>query len=187
LSRNAVAAKRRKQKLNPDDLAPGISSGITVGASVKEALAEHPIKPIRPLEERLGHMRDVPNVRGTRIPTPRFVAIPNDAIVNMGDGRKFKDVDRTMTLEQKRAIQSGHMCLRCGEPQPNPFPKQCDLCGYPMADRQIMDCALEFEGERHLGPRKPMSEYLDEQELRVEKRRFDAEIAAGKSRMRGLR
>ena len=46
------------------------------------------------------------------------------------------------------------------------------MCGYPVKDRQIMDIAMEFEGERQLGPSKPIGEYLQEQEARKEKRKF---------------
>jgi hypothetical protein len=181
VSRNAVAAKRRKQRVRAEDLAPGIAEGITIGASEQEALAAHPIKKISPLEHRLGHMReDAPS----RV---RFVAEPNEAIVDFGDGRKMHDVDVVVTEATKRQMLAGYKCLRCHEPQETSFPKYCDLCGYPMGDRQIMDAALEFDGERHLGPRKPMREILDEQDARIEKEKFDCAIAEGRSPMKGLR
>jgi hypothetical protein len=59
------------------------------------------------------------------------------------------------------------------------FPRYCPVCGYSVADRQVMDMAMEFEGERHLGPSKPIAEYMEEQELRVEKRKFIRQVLDG--------
>ena len=56
-----------------------------------------------------------------------------------------------------------------------------------MKERQIMDVAMEFEGDKHLGPARPMSEYLEEQSLRHEKAKFEARIAEGRSRGRRAR
>jgi hypothetical protein len=74
-----------------------------------------------------------------------------------------------MEKETFQAIQAGHMCLRCLEPQPEAFPDQCDICTYPMRERQVMDIAMEFRGEAHVGPGAPIAEYLAEQEERLER------------------
>lgn len=94
----------------------------------------------------------------------------------------MQDVDIMAHQETRDAIKSGYMCLRCLEPQPFAFPEMCDLCGYPMKDRQILDVAMEFQGEKHVGPSKPINEYLMEQDLRVEKRKFEEKIREGRSR-----
>ena len=49
---------------------------------------------------------------------------------------------------------------------------------------QTADIALEFEGEVHVGPSKPISEYEAEVEERREQRKFAAKIAEGGSRGR---
>jgi hypothetical protein len=177
LARNAVAKRKARNKINPDtDLAPGIAAGITEG---DETL---PAKPIRPLQERVGHMRGEETQRPSRV---RFVAEPNSAVVHFPDGRSFQDVDVIVNEEYRRQMQAGYRCLRCHEPQDEAFPKRCDVCFYPMRERQIMDCALEFDTDgRHVGPAKPISEYLDEVEMRAEKRRFEQKIAEGRSRGR---
>jgi len=99
--------------------------------------------------------------------------------------RRFHDVDQGMHPEARRAIQAGHMCLRCKEPHPEEaFPLNCDVCGYEMRERQILDCAVEFEGEIHVGPSKPMEEFMEELEKRQEKQAFDKKISEGHSRGR---
>jgi hypothetical protein len=190
MSRGAV---KKRKKLNTDNLAPGIAAGITIGASVEEAAREHPIKPIRPLHERLAHMHD----QGTgRVPTPRFHAENKDTgFVRESLDRRFVDTEITFPPEVLRGIQAGAICLRCLEPQATPFGDDhipgCEGVGLRgknyMRDWQLIDLAHEMEGTKHLGPSKPMREYLDEQEERVEKARFDQKIAQGASRMTGLR
>jgi len=51
----------------------------------------------------------------------------------------------------------------------------------------VLDIAMEMEGEVHIGPSKPIKEYLQEQELRHEKAKFEAKIMEGKSRGTGAR
>ena len=55
-------------------------------------------------------------------------------------------------------------------------------CTYPIRERQTTDIGIEFEGEQHLGPAKPITAYIEEQEERVARQRFAQKITAGRSR-----
>jgi hypothetical protein len=113
------------------------------------------------------------------VPRPAFVAEDDLGSVWTDEtGRLQRNVNMTFNREVIRAIQSGVICLRCLEPQDEAFPPVCQSpaelgCQYPIRERQIMDFAMEFEGDKHIGPSKPVSEYLLEQDLRVEQRKFE--------------
>lgn len=169
-----------KDDVKPEHLAPRLQEGFTQGVPAEEALSYFE-SPTQDGVAQLRALRDVSPAGGTRVPTPRFVAsVSDDSImVEPATGRVMQDVELGMNPETRRAIQAGSICLRCLEPQPSPFPTLCDLCGYPMAERQAMDVAVEFEGEIHLGPTRPISEFLEEQSERLEKRKFMKRILDG--------
>lgn len=187
------ALKRRKQLVREDDLSPGIAAGLTQGASAKEALELHPVQSTSGIEV-VKHMGQAGNVEGTRVPLPRFVAAEDADSVWYDEptGRIQKNVVMTFRRETVQAIQAGMICLRCLEPQTTAFPpdelaRHLPGCTYPIRDRQIIDFAHEFEGDKHLGPTKPISEYLEDMELEREKRAFRRRLEEGASRMTGLR
>lgn len=179
-------------RINPDNLSPGLRDGFTQGMTAEQALAETPNPESRDIlkgmakAERLG-----------RVPLSRFIGEDYDSGMGVAfsDGRVFRDMQLTFQPETIKAIQAGMICLKCLEPQPYAFADQhlpgCEgvaLAGPTyMGNRQIMDFAMEFTGDKHLGPSKPISEYIEELELKAEKRRFDMKIAAGASPMKGLR
>jgi len=126
--------------------------------------------------DAIKHMADV-DTNGVR-----FVAEPdNSEIWSLGDDRRFGGVDVTLRPEDFRKMQSGYMCLRCYEPQEESFPLQCPLCGYAMQERQIRDVAVEFTGTKHLGPSKPISDYVDELDEAAARKRFAKKIYEGGS------
>lgn len=175
------------RKFDPDNLHPLLREGYTEGQSAEEVAQEIASQPSG--VEQLRHMRKHGNVAGTRVPVPRFVA-EDDTDAVWSDGvtdRLQRNVNVTFQPETVRAIQAGHICLRCFEPHEQSFPIACSLCGYSMKDRQIMDFALEFEGGKHLGPAKPLSEYLEEKAAEREKAKFETKLREGGSPMRGLR
>ena len=84
------------------------------------------------------------------------------------------DYNATLTKDDTERVRLGYVCLRCWEPHEVPFPDECSLCGYAMRDYQARDFALEWEGERHVGPSRPMQDYLDENyEVRKNPLHFD--------------
>lgn len=94
-----------------------------------------------------------------------------------GSDRLQRNVQLMLTPEMADQIRSGYRCLRCLEPQSTAFPEVCEGyealgCSYPIRDRQVLDFSMESEGERLIGPQKPITQYLEDQEERAEKRRF---------------
>lgn len=185
--------KRRKkhQHVNPDDLQPKIAAGLTQGASAREALEEFPVDPrpsgievVRNFSEAVARSERDPRDRSThaiiRLDTTTAVVEPNT-------GRKMIDVNIILPPAHKRQILTGYRCISCLEPFDTAYPARCDVCGYEVRDRQAQRAEQEFEGEVFVGPSKPIRKILVERELKQEKRRFDREIAEGKSPMRGLR
>jgi hypothetical protein len=175
----------KKQKINLADLAPGIAEGFTDGASAEEAFAEADHK--RPLEKHgaadvIKHMAGVDEkLTKNRGGFAGFVAESDTGSI-WSDGatdRIQQDLHKTYTAGGLRLLREGRQCLRCDEPFEEAFPVTCPICSYAVKDRQIIDIAYEFEGEKHLGPSKPITEYMEEQEARAEKRRYIKRILGG--------
>lgn len=117
-----------------------------------------------------------------------FVAEPDASEVwSFGDDRLFGGLDITYKPEDVLRMKAGYLCLRCHEPQLESFPLACDLCGYSMRELQIRDLAVEMTGNKHLGPSKPISDYLDELDELALKKKFAKKMSGGASRMTGLR
>lgn len=188
--RDRTAAKVRRHKLDLDNLAPKVALGITEGASAKEALAELDARGVKPegidgAELVASHLGGEQELVG-RIPRPRFVA--SDDTHSVWDdgvtGRVQKNAILKMDKATFDAMKHGHICLRCLEPQPEAFPDQCDLCGYPMRERQGLDIKMEFRGETHVGPGLPIAQWEAEQEERVERAEAARRKKEGGSPMR---
>lgn len=181
-------ALKRERHVNPDDLAPGIAKGLTQGASAQEALDEFPTQGVSGVE-MIRHMSGERQLEGMRgVPRPHFVAKnTSTGFVRASLDREFGDVTVTFTKDVMDALRSGMICLRCFEPQSSAFADEhIEGCegfeihgAHYMRDRQILDIAMEFEGDQHLGPSKPMGELLDEQEERSEKRKFMKRVLDG--------
>lgn len=180
--------RKHEKDLRHDQFAPNVAAGLTFGTldgiSKREALEAHPVKRVD-ASQAVAHMTDADQRmfrRDGRAMFAPFVARNStDAVWTDGvTGRPQMDYSATFTKEGLDLLKEGRQCLRCGEPHPEkPFPVSCDFCGYAMKDRQVMDIAMEFEGERHLGPSRPIAEYLEEIELRKEKRRFIKRVREG--------
>ena len=182
---NKRQRKRKQQRINAADLAPLVAEGYTEDASAEEAFQEAEHK--RPLGDvgskgKLAHLRDVDaRLEQNRGGFAGFVA-SNDAGAVWTDGvtdRVQYDLHKNYTPGGMRLLREGRQCLRCDEPLDPAFPVKCPLCGYSVKDRQVMDIAMEFEGEKHLGPSRPITEYMEEQDARVEKRKFIRRVLEG--------
>jgi hypothetical protein len=177
-----MARAGAKRKIDPDSLAPIIRAGYTEGLSAEEALELHSPRTGSGVET-IRHMSQADRqlARGGRR-FAQFVAETDTGAV-WTDGvtdRPQLDYTKTYTPEGLRYLREGRQCLRCDEPLDPAFPTLCPLCGYPVKERQIMDIAMEFEGDRHLGPRKGITEYMEVLEERTEKRRFiDRQVGKG--------
>lgn len=190
--RDRTAAKSRRHKLNLENLAPKVALGITEGASAKEALAELDARGVKPegidgAELVASHLGGEQELIG-RIPRPRFVA--SDDTHSVWDDGVTHRLQRNAILKMDRAtfdaIKAGHICLRCLEPQPDAFPETCDLCGYPMRERQGLDIKMEFRGETHVGPGMPIAQWEAEQEEKAERAEFERRKREGGSPMKSV-
>jgi hypothetical protein len=192
-----VSARRRRNKkqfVNPNDLAPGLREGLTQDVSIEE-IRRNDKGSIPGGLKAAQHMN---KETGGRVPNPHFVAQQTDTgfVRQATDGRKMVDAHLTFTNEVFNAIRGGMMCLKCLEPQASANADEhmpgCEgvLVHGPRYMRdffQVQDIALEFEGETHIGPSKPMSEILAERDLERQKRDFQQKILEGKSRGRNAR
>lgn len=188
--KNKAAIRRHGRRIRPEDLHPKQAEGLTVGMSAKQALKEIPNPNDAHLdgEALVQHQLGGESEKVGRIPVFRAVLRDDThSVWKEEDGRLQRNVISAMEEDTFLAIKAGHMCLRCFEPQPEAFPDQCDVCGYPMRERQIMDVAMEFRGREHIGPGMPIAEYLEEQDRRVEERERAEAKASGRSPMKGLR
>ena len=184
---NKRQRKSRAKDLRHDQFAPNVAKGLTLGTlegvSQREALEQHPVKRMDASQvvSHLGTADERMMKRDGRAMFAPFVARDStDAVWNDGvTDRPQMDYSKTYTKQGMGLLKEGRQCLRCDEPHPDPFPLACDVCGYAMKDRQILDIAMEFEGERHLGPSKPIAQYLEEIEERKEKRRFIKKVKGG--------
>lgn len=191
-----MARRKKKRRIAPEELHPDVAKGLAQGREeIIEDARSYRRSPAG--VEVVAHMRDVETVIGSRVPLPKFVGevSSSDMITEFADGRAFHDVRKTFGPDTLRAMREGLICLKCLEPQAHAF-EDVHLPGCEgvalhgpsyMRDRQIMDIAMEFEGEHHIGPSKPIKEYLLEQDLRQEKRAFEASIIEGGSRGRRVR
>lgn len=181
-------AIKLRRHINLDSVSPKIAAGITQGASADEALAQFPVQGQsgeKLIQQHLGGEQK--NI--DRLPVWRAVLVDDPQSVWTDEtGRLQRNVVEKVDVETFQALQAGHMCLRCHEPQPEAFPAVCDFpgCGYPMRERQIMDIAMEFRGHDFIGPARPITEYLEEQEERVEREEHARRKAGGASPMISL-
>lgn len=190
--RDRTVAKSRRHKLNLDNLAPKVAQGITEGASAKEALAELDARGVKPegidgadlVQSHLGGEQESIG----RIPRPRFVASDDTHSVWQDGvtGRLQRNAILKMDKATYDAMLHGHICLRCLEPQPEAFPDVCDLCGYPMQERQALDIRMEFRGETHVGPGMPIAQWEAEQEEKLERLEYERRKKEGGSPMKAV-
>src|SRR6266568_6622925 len=148
---NKRQRKRKTSHINTADLAPLVAEGYTEGASETEAFQEADHKrPIQKAGASLEHMKSVDGrLARNRGGFASFVATDDPGAV-WTDGvtdRIQYDLHKTYTEGGMRLLREGRQCLRCDEPLDPSFPISCPICGYAVMDRQIMDIAMEFEGE----------------------------------------
>lgn len=172
------------------DLSPGIAEGITQGKFAREEADERfPHEHVKSGEEIVQqHLGGAQKTLG-RLPVFRAI-LRDDPESVWQDGqtdRLQRNVIAAVDGATMEAMRSGHMCLRCYEPSPNAFPELCSLCNYPMRERQIMDIAMEFRGNEHVGPAQPFNEFIAQQEERMEKAAFLKRLTDGGSKLKGLR
>lgn len=186
--------KNKQRKLDRSELSPAVAAGITES---QEELEAQPKGKIPDGLKVAQHMNQEHDTGISRAPRPHFVGVddPHGIVRKDETGRKMGDVNLIFTHEMMSALRSGMVCLKCLEPQEFAFEdhhlRSCEgvMVRGPryMRDWQIVDIAVEFVGETHVGPQKPLAEYEEELEEKILKHQFDTKIASGKSPMKGIK
>lgn len=86
------------------------------------------------------------------------------------DGTISRAVDITWPQEVIDKIKAGYQCLKCWEPQSEPFPENCGVCGYPILTLQAKDFEHEFRGDKWVGPTISLEEHLSSLEEKSERK-----------------
>jgi len=145
-----------RKRIKADQLAPGIAEGYTEDVPLERLDAE--LADRSRAEADPSYLDEPALVPGTRIPAPRFfVEHDTEGIWLVHSGRVHRGARIILLPETLEAMKAGMICLRCMEPQDEPFPFRCTSppemgCEYRISDRQLRDIAIEYEGETELGP-----------------------------------
>lgn len=99
-------------------------------------------------------------------PTKFYGAEPAEdgTIVRLADGRRFLDVNIIIDEDSVEQIRQGYKCIRCFEPQSEPFPVLCESrapaelggerwCNFPIRAQQREEFEIMFKGEVEVGSR----------------------------------
>lgn len=89
-------------------------------------------------------------------------AVPStdDTTVRLADGREFLDVNMALHESDVERIRTGYVCIRCLEPQSEPFPETCEStlpgtdhrwCNFPIRERQTAEFAVMYKGTVKIG------------------------------------
>lgn len=62
------------------------------------------------------------------------------------DGRMMPGLNIAAQDEDVEQVRQGYRCIRCWEPLDNAWPKQCPLCGFPIAEHQAEHFAKVYKG-----------------------------------------
>jgi hypothetical protein len=110
---------------------------------------------------------------------PTAADIDVEGVTVMPDGRVFQRTVFGLTEEQVGRIRAGYTCVKCLEDHDSPFPTQCSVCKFPMAEAQAEEFAKDFRGDIKFGPSTTLDEERDIMNEMREKERFDRLRAAG--------
>ena len=175
--------KPRIQPLKAEGVDPGemlgekIAEGLTVGPEAEEEAKEKfPGLPGAPDLSYLARAGGVKFRAFDKPSDPFYIGFP--------DGRLLRDVDIAFSADDRKKIELGYICIRCLEPQSSAnADEHLEGCTgvahygerYMRDGHHLADVLQEFdEREVHAGPWRPLKRYLEEQEERSLRRKFDA-------------
>ena len=95
---------------------------------------------------------------------PEILEVRDDPSRLDGDtGTLRQGYEVALSSESIERLRTGYLCLRCLEPQSEPFPAKCGAwwCTYAMRTEQAADFARKFKGQKIVGPSTSMEEELD--------------------------
>jgi hypothetical protein len=102
------------------------------------------------------------------------VTTESPTTVRLADGREFMDVDMAIADNDVERMRQGYVCIRCLEPQSEPFPAVCESvlpdgvtrwCNFPMREQQAAEFERQFKGTVLIGSRVNLEDeqaHLDE-------------------------
>lgn len=102
-------------------------------------------------------------------PTKFFGAEPatDGSTVRLPDGREMLDANIIIDEDSVEQIRLGYKCIRCHEPQSQPFPAVCESvlpdgvtrwCNFPIREKQAAEFAAMYKGEVSVGSKVNLSD-----------------------------
>lgn len=73
----------------------------------------------------------------------------------------MRGVAYTTNEEGWDRIRLGYVCVLCVQPQREPYPEKCSMCGFPMKEAQDKIAQEKFKGYRWLGPATSWEDELE--------------------------
>jgi hypothetical protein len=83
---------------------------------------------------------------------PIGVEVDAENLVITSRGEMRHDYRVILSEEDVGRMKGGYVCAKCMEVQEKPFPKECYLCKFPMADKQAEFLAKAYQGTIRVGP-----------------------------------
>lgn len=91
-----------------------------------------------------------------------------DVVAVDGNGRRHVVINWILTKDEFEQMRLGYMCVNCKEPFREAFPKTCNICEFPVRERQLEFLERDHQGERRYGP-TPLSEIYEIEDERAER------------------
>lgn len=94
-----------------------------------------------------------------------IVSIESDAsrTVRFGnDERQQRDYEVIVTEDSFERMRQGYMCAQCYEPFAQPFPEQCNVCRFEVANKQLHQLEETYIGETWVGSKQTIHDELEE-------------------------
>lgn len=97
----------------------------------------------------------------------------------MPDGRVFQRTVFGLTEEQVERVRQGYVCVKCLEDHTSPFPTECAVCKFPMAEKQAEEFAKDYRGGIAFGPSTTLDEEREIMNDMREREAHERRIALG--------
>jgi len=156
-------------------LSEDVAEGLTLGPDSKEEADEK--FPNLPGAPDLSYLNRAGGVKFRAIDKPS-----SPLYIGFPDGRLMRDVDVAFTKEDRERIEQGYICIRCLEPQSAAnADDHIEGCigvahygeRYMRDGYHLIDVCAEFdEHQIHVGPERPLRDYLARMDEKKEKQSF---------------
>lgn len=118
---------------------------------------------------------------------PTFVDEAAGLVLIREDGQVRGAIEIGLNEDDINRIRAGYICAKCYEDLDTPFPDECPVCHFPMAEKQSELFAKRFQGDRWVGPQTTDDEEraimmeMRERRYREEKKIWTPSISFPKS------